>query len=289
LAEMGQHSDAVKWYRFAFRNWEPTHPQRNRLLVEAACAAGLNGGTRVLGQILRDHREKLDETNMTFLVRAYQDLWRGGERDPKRIESQSRHKRGWWDFNQELLLYAQLDLANGEEKYYRPTTVRFRQFPGWRRNWVLLDAYDRAKPRSQIAGFYDTISWPHGDDPWVRQAVADFRQRAKGRKQLDSLSPPQLLARLRDFSPVRWPVANPALARKANATFLSLPPGSATVAIRALVKNRQFRTAEELALRYHHLAVDYGDYHARAHANHLIHRVEEAARRAKEQGRHDDL
>jgi hypothetical protein len=121
------------------------------------------------------------------------------------------------------------------------------------------------------------VEWLHGDDPWVKKAVADYRRRAKKTKVL---SADDLLKRMRRFKPVRRPARNPSTSKSAGRILQALPPCVVAAAIRRLVGKSEFDKAEELAMRFHHVAIQWNGYWLRLHCNHLVHMVEQAREKA---------
>jgi hypothetical protein len=140
----------------------------------------------------------------------------------------------------------------------------------------MFDAFDRRWPEAQSASFYDALEWVHGDDPWVKQAVTDFRKRTpKGKYPTAD----ELLSKLDAYSAVRWPDTR-RIDDTANRDFNYLsefPPGAYAAAIHALLAAKDYDKATELALRFHHL-VGAGPQtiHTPMYANHLIYLVEAA-------------
>jgi hypothetical protein len=148
--------------------------------------------------------------------------------------------------------------------------------PEDRRFWILLDAYDRKEGKPESASFYEAMEWLHGQDAWVRRAVADYRKRS-GALQPAVLSAADLSERLKEFEPNRWPAsAGEEVTVRADKIAYRLPHGAAAAALRTLLADGKFKEAEELALRYQHLAVATRNFALRVYANHLIHLVQQA-------------
>jgi len=275
LEEMGWYAEAIKYYRIAFKGFKKDEPARNRALVEAGIAAAISGRDDILAQILRDRSAEAGEAKMKFLLTAYRDALAGKPIDTAKVRKKA-WPGVWWAYAREVEFYAQIDLLAGRNVHRDDLTNVVRMVPADRSSWILFDAYDRAKPRPESASFYESLEWLHGHDPWVRQAVKDFRRRSTKKIAPDA---DELLKRLKDYKPVRRPQANPS-AYRAMETLRTLPPGAVEVAIHNLLTKRRFDKARELALRYHNLAVQRQGYSLRVHANHLIHLVEQARQAA---------
>ena len=163
----------------------------------------------------------------------------------------------------------------GDYRAWGPRNLRnwIRKRPDERPLWILYDAYQRQSPHKQAASFYLALEWLHGEDPWVRQAVADFRARTQ---EITLPAADELLEKLKGYAPVRWPVHDPKAKDAASKVIDSISPGAVECAIHNLTVGGQYDKARELALRYHALAVQSGSYPLCSHANHLIHLVEQA-------------
>jgi hypothetical protein len=163
--------------------------------------------------------------------------------------------------------------AHGREQM----TATLRGEPENRLSWALFDAFDRRWPEAQSAAFYDSLAWLHGDDPWVQQAIADFRKRTpKGLYKTAD----ELLTMLHAYEPVRWPVMvrNDANRRRDFYVLNAAPAGAFAAAIHGLLVTKDYAKANELALRFHHLVGDGPQaMQTPMYANHLIYLVEAAS------------
>ena len=123
---------------------------------------------------------------------------------------------------------------------------------------------------------YKTLEWLFPDDPWVAQAVADHRVRVKKPVLPD---PNAFLAELADYPPVRWSKYDPDIHPVAKEKWDLIKPMEMGAAIRSLVEAEDFKKAEELALRYAHIATAVRNRICRAYAMHLYHKVRQASGR----------
>ena len=275
LDNMGWHARAVKCYRTAFKGTRESW--RNEMLARGGIAAALAGRDDILAQILRDRRKEADQTKMTFLLEAYANAM--AHKPWVELCRKKPKPMPYWGSVAYLLFCPQMGLIEGQDFWYRDRLAEFLvRTPNERPAWILLDAFDRRKPKAESASFYDMIEWLHGNDPWVKQAVADCRRRA-GKPVV--LGADALMEKLKAFKPVGWPRPDPAMYQAGMNTVAHIPPGSVSVAVRRLIRAGNFDKARELALRHHHLAVDIEHFPLRAHCNHLIHLIEQARNRAR--------
>ncbi len=273
---MGRHEEAIAFYRIAFKGLSEGDPEKNRALVKGAIAAALAGKGDILKQILRDRRKELADANMLYLLEAYHDALDGKPVDIKVVAKKSRHKTPW-NHQEEDVLYIQMDLLAGKDVRRKGLKSWMNATPNNRPFMILFDAYDRKDPQPESACFYEAIEWIYGNDPWVKKAVADYRQRAKKTKVL---SADELLKRLKDFTPIPFPEKDTSRKKLAGKVLRTLPPGAVAAAIRKITEKREFAKAEELALRLHHLGIDCDLWIVSAHANHMVHLVRQARQKA---------
>jgi hypothetical protein len=274
MARAGWYDIAVPFYRLAFHEANPSATWRREMLLEGGIAAGIARRKDVLTQILRDRRSELDETKMTPLLEAYLQVLEGKAVRPEDVEEQLPKDEGPFTAHQHMF-YGQLDLLTGQSRYRKVLAQALAHQPGCRPLWILFDLYDRQDPRADSACFYEAIDWLYPDDPWVRQAVTAHRNRLPERA---IPSADELLAKLADYSPVRWP-QYPFGDREKAVEFLdAVPVGCAAAAIRQLLRQGELDKAEDLALRYHHAAADTRYYDVKTRANWLIRLIEEARR-----------
>jgi tetratricopeptide (TPR) repeat protein len=271
LVSMGYHKQAIGYYRLAYHHW-PDKEGKGEILVEAAIAAAVAGETTAFKQIMRDRHDEIKMTKMLPLLEAYEGLLDGR---PVQIAGlwKKNERTDFWSSRLYLDYEIQLDLISGRHKGRTNLTKYLRTLPNDRPLWILYDAYDRHQTRVESASFYLALEWLHGDDPWVRKAVADYRSRCT---QMQLARPDDLLAKLKDYPPVRWPARDPNARDTAVKVVNSIQPGAVECAIHALMQSGDYAKAEELALRFHHLAVQRNYYNLCAQANHLIHLVQRA-------------
>ena len=125
--------------------------------------------------------------------------------------------------------------------------------------------------------FYETLAWLHPDDPWVQQAVTDWR------KRYPDVAPPDangVRKVLQDF-PSADPKARPNMKDKAYKAIDTLQPGQAQWAIKALIDKGDFDQARELAQRLLRVYIDNGPKgNMPFHANHILHLIDQAEKAA---------
>ncbi len=275
LVGMGQYAEALKYFKIAVRGRDKGE-NLNNMLVDMGVAAALAGEPDTLNQIIQYHRTDLLESKMLFLLEAYRDVLAG-----RFVRNGSLMEKygdiSWEDRYKVLCFVGQRAIMWGKPWYRPPITEYMKNRPNDRSTWILYDAYDRADPKAESAGFYEALEWLHGSDPWVKKAVRDFRRRTK---TTSILTADELSERLKDFEPVRWPDFDSSKVDLARKVHYGLPPFAAEAAIYRLVQSGDYDQAEELALRYHHLAVHIY-YALRGHGNHLIHLVRQAREKSE--------
>ncbi|NLF31375.1 MAG: hypothetical protein GX591_10895 [Planctomycetes bacterium] len=277
LMEAGYFEQAVTYYRHAFRNYDSPSQWRIQALVEGAVAAAHAGNRQVVDQILRDHRDELVEAKLLDLVEAYRGLMDGRTDHPFFRKEWADHDTQWGYMHQVILIHQRaLLLADRSLRYRVNHDMAIRQYS--RLFWILFDAYDRLEPRPTSASFYVGLEWLHSDDPWVRQAVADFRRRSPDARPW---TPEQVREHLADYPPLARPSPDKARQKTAMTTIMRMPPFALDAAVRHLVETGQFAEAEALTLRLLHLGVVWEDYRIRSHARHLWRRVQRARAEAK--------
>jgi len=271
LVQAGWYEKAIGAYQWAYRYAKSDDLSRRIILLNEGVAAALAGREDLLAQILRDHPEELQKDDMAPLLETYLQLLRGRkmtlDEAPKYADSIDRRIQLQWQ-----ILYAQIDLMAGQDRYRDEVRRAVIEWSGWRPFWILYDLYDRRDPRPESAAFYKMMACFHGDDPWVCQAVADFHARVA---HPTVLSVEEVEERLKDYTTERWP-QRPKVGDLSYRVAFGMPPGTMTSVLLSLLVDGQYDRAEALALRYHHLAVKWGAYQVRVHANRLVHMVEQA-------------
>jgi len=276
LRALGRYGEAVPWYLAALA-FDPEARNRDRNATEAAIVAALAGQEETFRASLNEHGKAIAGTGAGFIVDAYGEVLGGRLPDAKELDRQTRAcKRFSWVEREGYRLCAQIEMLAGKQRYRGECTDWLRWDPDYRPDWRLFDAYDRRRPQPEGAAFYDAVEWLYPDDPWVRRAVADRRRRLPKAR---AMPPEQVLARLADFTPARWPAADRKVKGRAQDIVCALPPGAPTAAARRLVAAGRFDKARELALRYHHLCVDANVAGVRR-AIRLLRRIDRAAEAA---------
>lgn len=274
LSDMCQYDEAIEPSRQGFRLKANDEGWDAFVLIRGGVAAAYAGRIDICNQILRDHKDVLDAHGQTFLLEAYRQAAADGNNPPNAddVEKSSRSTEDW-QFIREKVFFAELDLMAGQDKHRAKTTQMLAQEFDCRAEWMVFDLYDRRQTRPESASFYETLDWLHSDDPWARQAVADFRSRCPNPKMLTA---DELLARMKDYQPERWPTTQPDRRKAALAIADSIPPGAVPAAIRGLIQKGEFDKAVELALRYHHLVLETDRRLLGSHASWLVHLAKDA-------------
>lgn len=281
---MGRFDEAWRWHRIAFKGYAEGTVEQNRRLVDGGIAAALAGRADILEQILRDRREKVRSVNMLAVLEGYRELLAGKVPDTQALEAMNLDEH--WTWKNVVMLLTQCELLKDSAKHRHWLDHGLRLGMNQRPLAILLDQFNRRYPESETGAFYEAIEWLHPEDPWVVEAVSAWRQRGRQGWVPD---PDKLLKDLKDYEPVRWPVADPARKRQAGGMWRRFRAGTFTCAVRRLIAARNYDKAEELAKRYLNFTVNVDSYLMRAHANHLIHRVEQARKAPKDTITPDDL
>ncbi len=272
LMQLGQYETAAQTFAKANNRVRENHRAAVQLCLGVALA--LSGQRDRLAELIQTHGETLEKGKCLSILQSYLDLLDGKKVDTSVAILASQKGEALGASGHRRLLHAQACYAQSDLDGRERLANALRSDPEFRLLWVAFDAFDRRWPDPRSASFYDALEWVHPEDPWVRQAVADFRRRTpKG----ESLTAEELLKILEPYPPERWPDAlRESDARKRDRDVRnSVPPGAFAAAIARLLKARDYATARELALRYHNL-VAAGLYAAK-HANDLIYRVEAAS------------
>ncbi len=280
LMNMMQYDQAVKYYRIAFHGIPRIDTRRRAsILGGAAVAAALASRKDIVDQILRDRKPLLVKSKYLALVEAYRDCLEGKKVLAQQVEDASGPSS--WHGSKDLLhFYAQMDLNNGSFDHFDMLKRSLLLAPLDRQTSALFDAFDRAKPEPQAAAYYDMLEWLLPDDPWVRKVVSDRRERMPEGQYITA---DELLAKLADFEPIRWPEPNEALHEKAKENLAALEPGTIEAAIKRLLDAGDFDKSTELALRYKHLVIA-SEGVATPLTHHMVYLVEQARQKASAGG-----
>jgi hypothetical protein len=278
LIAMSRYEEARPYLAAAAKGFSEGQANRKHAILWQGIATALAGCIEDLGEFISGNRAELEKDGNLAILEGYRDALQGKPVDMKAVRK-GFSQTGECALETALFL-GQMDLLQEKRKERAQMTQWVLWYPENRRFWMLVDAYDRKEARPESAAFYEALEWLHGDDAWVRKAVADYRQRAAG-VEPKKLSPAEVVERLKDFEPKRWPsFGGPEAEERARKIVNGLPPWSVAVALRTLMAEKKFKEAEELALRNHHLAVATDRYMPRVYANHLIHLVQQAQAKA---------
>jgi hypothetical protein len=278
LIAMSRYDEARPYLAAAATGFAEGKTGRETAILWQGIAAALAGRIEDLGEFISGNRAELEKDGNLALLEGYRDALQGKPVDMKTVRKGFSREGGC--VLETVLFVGQMDLLQEKPRERANMTQWALWCPEYRRFWILLDAYDRKEAKPESAGFYEALEWLHGNDAWVRKAVADYRQRSAG-VEPRKLSPAEIAERLKDFDPRRWPsFGGPEAEKPADKIVVSVPPWSVAAALRTLVSENKFKEAEELALRNHHLAVVTRNYAIRVYANHLIHLVQQAQAKA---------
>ncbi|HUU91906.1 MAG TPA: hypothetical protein VM238_11945 [Phycisphaerae bacterium] len=279
LLQSGRYGEARRVFTIAASGYPSDEPRRCQMLALKGIAAAHDGEGRALESVIEEHGESLKKAKVLFLLEGYRDLLDRKPVDPQAVRDQSREKDVWVVLESQILA-GQADLLAGTRRWWGSVQWWVKQAPDRQAFRVLYDLYQRRKPSRDDACFYEMLDWLCPFDPWARQAVADFRTRAQEQSLPPPWSPEKVAGLLKGFGTVRYPVAEGALKKRAKEVFDALPPGAVAAVLRTLIRQERFDEAEDLALRHHHMAVEFQSYCPRAYANHLIHLVQQARHKA---------
>jgi hypothetical protein len=109
------------------------------------------------------------------------------------------------------------------------------------------------------------LEWQHGDDPWVKLALADYRKRGDGKPT----DPEATLKKLREFA-----------ATKPVKPIRQVSPWPVVSAVKQLLEQKKFAEAREVAAIYHDLARRTNQVDPTAFASHLLYLIDQADPRA---------
>ncbi len=276
MMQLGRYAEAVDVLAKAHRG--ATSPQFiDRILRQAGVAMALSGQRGRLAEMLEKHRAGMCEDTRFLLLKYLLVL------DGKKIECGSfltARSQSWEDHCDWVHLHAQAMFMDGRSSGRNELLKILRHEPENRLSWALFDAYDRRWPRAESVTFYDALEWLHGDDPWVKQAVADFHARMPAAV---GPSADDLLKSLAAYPPALAPVARPHDHMERDlAVLYDLPVGAVAAAIKSQLAQKQAAKAYELALRFRNL-VCAGPWiqSTPMYARHLVYLVERAAPEVK--------
>jgi tetratricopeptide (TPR) repeat protein len=288
LFQMGRFDESWKWFRMAYLGWpNKSEDAAQAALIGGACSAAHAGRRDIVAQILRDRRDVLDFKKASGLVQGYLDVLDGKPINSKALWAVKNPPDRWFQ-TYLMMLQVESDMIQGidEEKQSHIETDFARYEAHDRALQILSHEVFRQHPDKAPSCFYEMLQLMRPDDPWVRQAVTEWRGWGNRPALPD---PAKHLEDLKDFVPVRWPEADPARQATAGELFRKYRVGTHACAVGQLIKAGKLDQAEELALRYLHLATDTQQYDIRVHASWLVHRVEQARQAKRGTVSPDDL
>jgi hypothetical protein len=244
------------------------------LLVHAGACAAFSGQRDQLKSIMKQHRRVLEDGNMLALLQAFADAMDGQQNQDDGIAD--LYKTATDDTKTLYLFFlSQRDLDRGTTDYLPDTKDEANNCPGERQAWILLDAYDRQHPQTDLADFYHTIEWLYPQDPFVKTACVDWANRhpdqAKAWPDVASLT-----SALKDIAPLQDFQTNaPASPEVMAAVKAKCSSWSIAAAVRQLTEAKQYDSARDIALRYANYARQVKPLDLRLWAGHLPYKVDE--------------
>jgi hypothetical protein len=227
-----------------------THPpippqEQGPMVVRVMHAAAMLGDADRIDDLIASQRQSLKQAQLMPLAQAIHDSLAGKPVDIAKLESEAK---GQGSRTQVLQFACQLDLAAGQEKLRDALWNEFATEPDARTFFILLDAYDRHKPRPEMVDVYRTMQWLFPDDPWMVKAAADGLQRHANSPGPDIET---CNAALRQYPP------HPRSLGRAGETEAQMKyvrgqitPWKAVAAIRQLSDQGYFQAATDMAQRY---------------------------------------
>ncbi len=285
LFDMGHFDQSWRWYRTSFKGCVAGSSDAMRALVGGGVAAAHAGRLDVVRQILRDRRDLLAREGAVGLLEGYLDLLAGKRISHKAVWSRSEPRPSWLE-RQLTIVTIQSDLLHRKDAHWQWAEWGVKRDVHNRTFQILTHEMFHRHPQRSTDCFYEAIEWLEGDDPWARQAVAAWRRRVA---EPSVVEPAELLAAVAHYPPVRFPVGEKSRRSAAGNVHARFRVCAFACGVRRLADARRFDEAEELAMRYRHLAADMDSYPVRAHANHLVHLVAKAREAAKGAIGPDDL
>ncbi len=287
LKDMGRYDLSVKHFLAGRDSVNREASPDYQYLVQGTIASAIAGRNDVVKLVLFWHRKTLAESKMAFLIRAYHDVAEGKEVDLKQIYDRSRKALKGWNHRETVAFCAQVDLLRGRQDYRKSVGEVLFNFPTWRPGWILWDLYERRNPSGESADFYEALSWLYGDDPWVQEAVADFRQRTPNPappdlerirrlvKEFDQTPPaasgPARSQPTTGQAAASQPIRAKPFNKQAWRLLRKIRPHPAAAAVKKLLDEERFDEAVALTGDLKELADASTDYHSGVFYNHLHH------------------
>jgi hypothetical protein len=273
LCELGQYQTALDFNKVQEKF---LRKYASNFAIRTIFAAAMLGQTDVVNQAITNQRKALDSDHLMPLAEAYRDTLAGQSIDSKKLAAAMPDAGARWQY---LILLCQLDLASANQTHRDDAADYLTRYPATRTGWILLDAYDRQKPRAEMADFYRTLQWLYPDDAWVVQATSDGLARNAGAKPPDIAA---ITAALKDFPARHWSPKDGTLdAAKIEETQKLATPWAVASALRQLTDKGDFSSAKDLALRYNNFCAHGNLTYLSIWANHLIYKVSECERAKK--------
>ena len=239
-----------------------------------AVAAVHAGRKDVLDRMLRERRGVLEGFGAVGLVQAYVDILDGKPVDARVLESVKKYL-GERPGQAMFMVQTEFEMLQGLAKgKYQSLEINWSRYdPRNRSLMILCHEMFRRDPNQAPGCFYEMLRFERPEDPWARQAIAEWQGWGKDPNLTD---PQKLLRDLSDYPPVRNPIAEPARNKPAWNLIRKYRIGEFACAIHQLAAAGKLDQAEELALRYRNMVVQANKYHMMADAAWLIHYVHQA-------------
>jgi len=268
LRNMGRYRESLRFRELAVEAWQEPCRFREEQVVQAGICAALSGKPETVKQILADHGAETGVETSGCLLESYLKLLNG---EPLDAEATARVLRFQftrdWRNREVVILLAQSDLLAGRFEHRERLAGFLETHPNDRELWILLDAYERKRPTPGSHLFYESLAWLHGDDDWVKRAVADSRGRPRQGQQG---APTEIRELLAEYEPLRWPTLDGKGEPNGSPPAGRIVPGAVAVAVRQLLTEGNNAEAKQLSLRYAHYAALTRHPAARASQGHAL-------------------
>lgn len=276
----GHYAEAAKEFQEAYKRlgiFRDPSPERQRqrldALADSLICAVIAGEKQMYEGLLQDHGDELDKSTNPDLLRAYMAVARGEQ--PK--ASGGSDEDYYWQ-ERRFIFDCQVALMKGRQNNRSALKKWLNVSPSSRAFWVLMDGYDRLRSQDGTCSFYEELEWVYGDDPWVAQAVADYRKR---HARIVPPNPAEILRILKSYEAVLHPPGGSQDQQQAADTVvMGFEPGAVGAAVKMLVQNGDFDKARELTLRMNSAAVQAGRKIVQNHMGRVLLRVEQARQAA---------
>jgi hypothetical protein len=298
LRNMGKYEEAIEVRTKLAEVSDDADGYKGRQIGHVAICHALMGNRDAFDPLFTENKKHIDRSKIFYPVWCYRHLLHGDTVNVDALKGEWSGGGGKvlvpekddWHGREVELIIGQYDLLMGVTDNRARVMDLLEMRPNDRELWVIFDAYERLKPSAEASFFYESLAWLHGDDPDVKECVSDFRDRVKeGKAKVSKINSRDLLARLSDYEPLRWPLIMRAKPSQNRRLTEPIPYGAVAIAARDLLKKRDVSTATTLVLKYGHYASEtqqysekkYEGYFLRVYCNHLLHLIEQESGRSR--------